>query len=213
MRESEQERDLTAWEARLSAFRPVPSRLDRDRVMYLAGRASAGMEPASGAKRASTWAWPAAFSVMTAIAGCLLAVLIVRGPEAARTAVTDGIRPAAEVPTHASVQEPNDAGESGNREQEPALKPERVFWPATVRPETLTATLPRSIPMIARLENSRSLRPTLEIARTVRPLLQSGGPVQPSRPRPYVEHRRMVFEELIPSRKTSAEAGHPSNGA
>lgn len=212
MQESEQERDLAAWEARLSAFRPAPSRLDRDRVMYLSGRASAGKGPASGAKPAA-WAWPTAFSVMTAIAGCLLAVLIVRGPETAPTVATDGTRPTTKTPAHALIQESYDVGASGNRDQNPTVEPERVFWPTTARPATLTATPSPTISMIARLENSRSLRPTPEIDRPVMPLLRSDGPVQPSRPRPYVEHRRVVFEQLIPSRETSAESGHPSNGA
>ncbi|MDB5352760.1 MAG: hypothetical protein JWN86_4007 [Planctomycetota bacterium] len=38
------ENDLNALEARLGSWRPAPASLDRDRMLFLAGRASAGSE-------------------------------------------------------------------------------------------------------------------------------------------------------------------------
>ncbi len=72
--------ELAAIEAALSSVGPKPSRLDRDRVMFLAGRASglAEMRPRGEATR---WAWPAAFGAMTAVAATLL-VMVVSRPQA-----------------------------------------------------------------------------------------------------------------------------------
>lgn len=64
---------LESFAASLAALSPH-ARLDRDRLMYLAGQAS--VEPAS--RRPRRWAWPAAFSAMTAVAACLLALLASR---------------------------------------------------------------------------------------------------------------------------------------
>ncbi len=65
--------ELAHIEAALATVGPGPSRLQRDRVMYLAGRASAG--PATQ-RRTTGWAWPAAFGAMTAVAATLLAMVV-----------------------------------------------------------------------------------------------------------------------------------------
>jgi hypothetical protein len=97
-----QNEDLNALEARLAALRPRTG-LDRDRLMFLAGRASGGAgilpvrcgasvqpsEDNSNAPAASPagttapqsrrrWAWPAATAGMTALAASLLIALLVR---------------------------------------------------------------------------------------------------------------------------------------
>ncbi len=74
MGKSERENELAAFEARLGAFRPGASRLDRDRVMYLAGQAVARRERA-GAR--SLWAWPSAFAAMPAVAAALLVAIVI----------------------------------------------------------------------------------------------------------------------------------------
>jgi len=93
---------MTALEAALAALTPRADRLDRERLMFLAGRASVLGEKAvegataglSGSGRDSTagqasrgtqhsrWPWPAAFAAMTAVAAGLLVALVTRpGPQ------------------------------------------------------------------------------------------------------------------------------------
>ncbi|MBN2296274.1 MAG: hypothetical protein JXM70_27840 [Pirellulales bacterium] len=71
-------RELAAIEAELAAFQPEPGRLDRDRTMYLAGRASANPETAPCPSKTSTRLWATAFAAMTATAGCLLLAVVVQ---------------------------------------------------------------------------------------------------------------------------------------
>lgn len=69
--------DLRAFEAALAALAPKAAALDRDRLMYEAGRASLAtphVAPRGG------WAWPAAFSAMSAVAASLLLALVLRPP-------------------------------------------------------------------------------------------------------------------------------------
>jgi hypothetical protein len=77
--------ELIAFEAQISALRPREDRLDRERLMFLAGHASAreSHEPIVATRR---WAWPAAFGAMTAAAAVLLVLAIrpdsnIGGPE------------------------------------------------------------------------------------------------------------------------------------
>jgi hypothetical protein len=97
-REEIQAQDLKAVEAALASLAPSTGRLDRDRLMYLAGEAAALSRfaqskpaPSHIAQTVSTvrgrvplrrWAWPAAFSTMSAVAATLLAMLMSR-PEPA----------------------------------------------------------------------------------------------------------------------------------
>jgi hypothetical protein len=67
--------DLKALEAKIAALRPRTDRLDRDRLVFLAGQASTrGVAPISYAR----WGWPVSFSAMTALAASLLLMLITR---------------------------------------------------------------------------------------------------------------------------------------
>ena len=75
-REENEAQDLNAVAAALSSLVPSTGRLDRDRLMFLAGEA-AGLSHL----RARRWPWPAAFSTMSAVAATLLAMLLIR-PEA-----------------------------------------------------------------------------------------------------------------------------------
>lgn len=73
--------DLNAFEAALAGLTPR-ARLDRDRLMFLAGQAAA-VSPApapDGAQSSGRHGWPAAFAAMTAIAAGLLLALLVRLP-------------------------------------------------------------------------------------------------------------------------------------
>jgi hypothetical protein len=80
--------DLNAIAAALSSLSPSTGRLDRDRLMFLAGEAAAQsnlamprlamsheLPPRLAARR---WAWSMAFSTMSAVAATLLAVRLAR---------------------------------------------------------------------------------------------------------------------------------------
>lgn len=69
------EAPLERFAAELAALSPR-ARLDRDRLMYLAGQASPDMH--SCGRRYHHWHWPVAFSGMTAIAAALLIALVLR---------------------------------------------------------------------------------------------------------------------------------------
>jgi hypothetical protein len=59
-------------------------RIDRDRVMYLAGRQSVAAAPAGG-----TWRWPAATALASAIAVALAVLLAVRSDGSRRPAAAE----------------------------------------------------------------------------------------------------------------------------
>jgi hypothetical protein len=62
--------ELAAIEAALCSLQPVPSNVQRDRLMFLAGRASADRLPLHGRPRLPAWLWPCATaaSLLVAIA-------------------------------------------------------------------------------------------------------------------------------------------------
>ena len=198
MHESEQERELAAWEARLSAFRPGPSRLDRDRVMYLSGRASAKRERTAAARPCARWAWPAALAAVTTVAGCLLVALLIEHRGDAPP-VTGGPGAAAQETSPVPGQDRHRApGDRGHREVL-AVQRERVFWPGVGESETLTVRSPR-------LDRADRVFPQLADLRDIESAWESAcppgsfgppvGPGPPRRPRSYVEQRRMLLEEL-----------------
>ena len=71
--EAELPPELKAIEAELAALSPREDRLDRQRLIFLAGQASA-----AGRGGRSGWAWPASLAGMTAVAATLLVMLLVR---------------------------------------------------------------------------------------------------------------------------------------
>jgi hypothetical protein len=83
MCEPEDARELKSFEARLASLAPRDDRLDRERLMYLAGQASVG--PAELRRDGGDWrrhpAWPAAFGAMSAVAATLMCMLIMRPAE------------------------------------------------------------------------------------------------------------------------------------
>ena len=74
--------ELEELQRALKSLEPLPGRLDRCRLMYLAGRASAGASPsgtsAAGAAQKRNWAWPASTAAMTLVAATLAVALTVR---------------------------------------------------------------------------------------------------------------------------------------
>ena len=72
--DAERSPHLQALEARLSALRPREDRLDRERLMYLAGQASAQMVARTPAAAATRWAWPASIGAVAGAAATILAM-------------------------------------------------------------------------------------------------------------------------------------------
>jgi hypothetical protein len=70
--------DLTAFEAALASLTPRVDPFQRERLFFLAGQASVATSQGPRRSRWTPWGWPAAFSAMTATAGCLLVMLCTR---------------------------------------------------------------------------------------------------------------------------------------
>ena len=95
-REEDRVPDLKDIEAALASLAPRGDRIDRDRLMFLAGQASVGgrtgdvpttsvgMAPGVAPRVAprGRWAWPASLAAVSALAATLLVMLVVRpGPQ------------------------------------------------------------------------------------------------------------------------------------
>jgi hypothetical protein len=94
--------DADSLETQLGRLRPRTDRLDRDRLMFLAGQAVA---EASARRTARRWAWPAATGVMTAVAASLLAMLVLRGGGSGEVRIADRpIPPPVEAPAAAVAE-------------------------------------------------------------------------------------------------------------
>ena len=78
MADEERNEDLDDLEAALASLSPRGSRIDRDRLLFLAGRASA--EPTSGSSVRRRWLWPAA-TAASLTAACVLGALLAVRPE------------------------------------------------------------------------------------------------------------------------------------
>jgi hypothetical protein len=80
MSNSEESHDLKSFEAKLAALVPRGDRLDRERLIFLAGQAS--VTNGSNVIQPRTWQhhpiWPAAFATMSAVAATLLFLLVMR---------------------------------------------------------------------------------------------------------------------------------------
>jgi len=69
---------LTAFEVSLASLALQPAALDRESLFFQAGREAALREAGSQRSWLCRWGWPTGFSVMTAIAAALLAMLSLR---------------------------------------------------------------------------------------------------------------------------------------
>lgn len=68
--EDREEHKLEPVEQALRTLVPIPSRIDRDRLMYLAGQAS--VRDAAVLRAGRRWIWPAATAAMTLVSATLL---------------------------------------------------------------------------------------------------------------------------------------------
>jgi hypothetical protein len=99
MSEPHSDRPLAELEAALKALAPAPARLDRDRLLYRAGQASA---PRPG------WQWPAAAAAIALTAGTLTGSLAFRpGPQTIeRIVYRTAPSPAPQPPPKAPAERP-----------------------------------------------------------------------------------------------------------
>jgi hypothetical protein len=104
--------DLTQFEQTLASLTPVPPQVDRDRLMFLAGAASAGEETQKTGGRGqmgpvvtagrSAWLWPAATAALGATSLALAIALVARS--AAPTQIVYVERPAPAVSPRVAIQ-------------------------------------------------------------------------------------------------------------
>jgi hypothetical protein len=84
--------ELTPFEAALSALTPRAAGMDRETLFFQAGQAAALRDLNRRRSLLSRWAWPGAFSAMTAVAATLLVMLTLRtGPMPSTSRVPDTI--------------------------------------------------------------------------------------------------------------------------
>jgi len=176
--------------------------------MFLAGRASVRCERSHAAIPSVGWIWPAALASMTAVAGGLLVALVMQHPGDTSPPGPDAFKAVAQETPGASVQHRDEAPVSGDDREAPAVEPQLVFWPETKMPQALTVRSPRTDDadrMLARFADGRFRELAWERACPPGSFGPPVGPDDPRRPRSYVEHRRMLLEELECFRETSAE--------
>jgi hypothetical protein len=77
-READTPRDLTPLESALASLMPATVRVDRDRLMYQAGQASAQAEATTAGVQPRAWLWPTAAAGMSTVAAALFVLLVVR---------------------------------------------------------------------------------------------------------------------------------------
>ena len=146
--------ELKSIEAELAGLTPRADRLDRERVIFLAGRESVENRSTAAARR---FAWPMAFSVMTTVAAVLAVMLAVRSdPES----IVKIVRVPVEVPVVDPVPQP-DVPEVRVSEPPVESTPDRQ-WVASERPKWLTwigASWPRRGDRIA--DGERALYPAM----------------------------------------------------
>jgi hypothetical protein len=151
---SDQEKQLndrSPFEAALASLKPRVEGFDRERLIFLAGQAAALRERDVPAAKGtvpflprqksgqSPWAWPAAFSAMTAIAAALLVMLCIRpsttiatgGPKNTSSNVVTTELPAKATnlrpPFQSSkpvIEHDSDFADATNPESDPALRAE-----------------------------------------------------------------------------------------
>jgi hypothetical protein len=122
MSAEEKQDELKSFEAALAALMPRTDRLDRERLMFLAGQQSALAEhtlsitagqSSSGTQSKRTWAWPAAFAGMSAVAAALFVLLIFKP---SMSGVENIVRISApQAAPEAAAQEMTDSSDNADR--------------------------------------------------------------------------------------------------
>jgi hypothetical protein len=182
---------MKAVEAELAALRPRDDRLDRERLIFLAGRASV----AGRWGRLSGWAWPASCAGMTAVAATLLVMLLARPEPPVRI-----VEVLVEAPP-GDVRQPGD--DFGRRAEFPAgpRRPDVQPWSAT------DALAPHRAGLAGYSDMSR-YRSRAEYLAMVERILAHGadpwaephpaqteGDEQPAGPRPYRQWLKTLLDD------------------
>ena len=131
--------ELQQLENELRELVPSGGGLNRDRLLFEAGRASALAESRPAAS-ASSWQWPAAAATMTAVAASLALALVVqqRGVETADRVRQVQVAEPREEPIEKEVEQPPTAPAEGLRELALTAPPQH-FPPAAGRAEVRSA--------------------------------------------------------------------------
>jgi hypothetical protein len=182
---------MKAVEAELAALRPRDDRLDRERLIFLAGQASV----AGRWGRVSGWTWPASFAGMTAVAATLLVMLLARPEPPVRIV---------EVPVEAppgDVRQPEvDFGRHADFPAGPR-RPDVQPWPAT----DALASHRRGLAAVSEMSRYRSR--TEYLAMVERILAQGADPwaephpaqaegnEPPAGPRPYRQWLKTLLDD------------------
>jgi len=163
-REEERSEDLKAFEAALAALFPRVEGFDRERLIYEAGRASGRAESRErrvesqepGRRRSALdsrpstlrhWAWPGAFSAMTAVAATLLAMLLMRPePQMATQAVSAPVAEDTLATRHSPLATGHSPLATGHSSEPPAVGDRGIAQRALMHGIDLSAqpVLPRS---------------------------------------------------------------------
>ncbi len=188
MGESERELELAALEARLGAFRPGASRLDRDRVMYRAGHGAALKEQAISGPR---WAWPSAFAAMTSVAAALIVALVVehQGGRVLPSGPAVDLAQETDTPSVERVVQETPSSTDIERPSTPATG--ESYWPNTSDPDALLALLPAGRTLSSEEVPWENIDPVWAA--------EAAGSAVSNRPVTYVKRRQMLLEELTPA--------------
>ena len=132
--EQNQNEDLKAFEAALAALTPRADRLDRERLMFLAGQAMAEARQGQPGRQTSCtvadgtptgpaaprrWPWPAAFAAMTAVAASLLVAILIRPAQVVERVVERIVEVPAPQAVAGLVHEDGNAPKEGNAGETP----------------------------------------------------------------------------------------------
>ena len=100
--------DLRLFEAQMKSLTPQPGRLNRDRLIFLAGQASVeGEGRVTENSKTTAWAWPAAFTVSTAVAASLLFLLLTQPRESPAPKIFVDRRPTVVATRQTSASSPD----------------------------------------------------------------------------------------------------------
>ena len=152
---------------------------------------------------------------MTAVAGCLLVALVVERARNTPGPAASGSGSMAQATSRATGQDRDEA--PAKRDDSPAkpddrdlpvVEPQRGLWPAVAESGTLTDGSPRmgdADGTVAQFADAWGVEPARRSAGAPGSFGPPVGLVRSRRPRSYVEHRRMLLEELECFHESSAE--------
>jgi hypothetical protein len=197
--------ELRSLEAELTRLRPRGDRLDRDRLLFQAGRASAVDLP----PRQVGWGWPAVLAAVTALAASLLVAIVTRpGPQVVERVVRVPVEQLRESPPSPVPAPGRSEARSENLVAVPE-RPSRLTLPRSRstmsagiiaailfgRPETAGVRLPTGYPQLL----EQALADTLD-PRDLPPAVPRGSDTRPAAP--PASYRNLLDSLLEPN------AGH-----